>query len=379
MAQQQALANAQRNLTELQQRQAASSGLSAADQAKLANAQQAVADATTKNTTAQSALAAANKGLAPSLAQNIQGAEQLGLHVFNATGKFVGMGSVIAQLQPKLKGLSEAQQLQALGAVFGTSANKALLDTVLAGPAAFAKAQEAVTRSGTAHAAAEKQAGTLKHQLELLRATASDLGVQWGAKLIPIIVDVGRVLASVTSFFERNKAAAIALASVVGGIAVVSVTAFAITLKDKLVGAIVKVGTSFGVFGRDTKEAVDKASGAYQDAAGRWHDAAGKFISSSDAVKLGLGEQASAVEQLDAVLGALANSLIEVTSHMDPLVTGVDGSGVRGGPGEGHDRRAGRVAVGPGRGVRHRGGGDGIHRRRDGRVGRRPRGRRCVV
>ena len=325
LAQQQALANAQRNLTELQQRQAASTGLSASGQAELTRAQQAVAAATAKHAAAVATLAQAQDGLSPKLTASVAGAESLGLHIFDAKGKFEGLGSVIAQLSPKLKGLTEQQQLNALGAVFGSSANKALLQTVLAGPEAYNKAREAVTKSGTAHEAAEKQAGTLKHQMELLKATASDLGVQWGQKLIPIIEDVGRILVKVTSFFEHNKAAAIALGSVVGGIAVVSVAAFAITLKDKLVGALVKVGSQFGLFGKDAVKGVTEATGAYQDAAGRWHDASGKFISASDAAKLGLGEQVSAVEQLDQALGSLANALIEVTAHMDPLDTGIDG------------------------------------------------------
>lgn len=325
LAQQQALANAQRNLTELQQRQAASTGLSVSQQITLTNAQNAVAAATAKHSAAVQALAQAQDGLSPKLSASVAGAESLGLHIFNAAGKFEGLGSVIAQLQPKLKGMTEQQQLNALGAVFGTSANKALLETVLAGPAAYDKAREAVTRAGTAHEAAEKQAGTLKHQMQLLKATASDLGVEWGQKLIPIIDDVGKVLARVTEFFAHNKAAAIALASVVGSVAIVSVTAFAITLKDKLVGALVKVGSQFGLFGKDAVKGVSEATGAYQDAAGRWHEAGGKFISASDAVKLQLGEQVSAVEELDQALGQLANSLIEVTSHMDPLTGGIDG------------------------------------------------------
>ncbi len=91
--------------------------------------------------------------------------KELGLTVLNNKGQFVGMASVIGQLQEKLKGLTNAQataELTALG--FGSSSAK-LLALVRAGPEAFDKATAAVTKHGRAENAANLQMKTLHGQL----------------------------------------------------------------------------------------------------------------------------------------------------------------------------------------------------------------------
>ena len=161
--------------------------------------------------------------------------KELGLTVLNNKGQFVGMASVIGQLQEKLKGLTNAQataELTALG--FGSSSAK-LLALVRAGPEAFDKATAAVTKHGRAENAANLQMKTLHGQLHMLEAAVDDYGVRLGRVLIPKIETVIHVTASVVEWFNKNRVAAYTLAAVVIGVLGVAVTAFAVNALGKLV------------------------------------------------------------------------------------------------------------------------------------------------
>src|ERR1035437_578271 len=120
--------------------------------------------------------------------------EAVGVSAFDANGKLLPFGTVIADLKPKLDAMTgangkanQAAQLQALGAVFGTTANKKLLDTILAGPAAYDAATAAVTKAGLAHTAAQKATANPGDQMKILQSTIGDLGVKLGEVLIPVL------------------------------------------------------------------------------------------------------------------------------------------------------------------------------------------------
>jgi sulfite exporter TauE/SafE len=161
--------------------------------------------------------------------------KELGLTVLNNKGQFVGMASVIGQLQEKLKGLTNAQataELTALG--FGSSSAK-LLALVRAGPEAFDKATAAVTKHGRAENAANLQMKLLHGQLHMLDAAVHDYSDRLGRVLIPKIETVIHVTASVVEWFNKNRVAAYTLAAVVVGVLGVAVTAFAVNALGKLV------------------------------------------------------------------------------------------------------------------------------------------------
>jgi TP901 family phage tail tape measure protein len=142
-------------------------------------------------------------------------AKELGLRIYDSSGRFVGLQSVIAQLQPKLHGLTQETQLQYTKALFGASANKQLLSVILAGPQAYAAATEAVKRHGAAQSAAEKQAETLHGRFEKLKATLEDLAGELGTVLIPVVGKLTEALSHSIEWLKKHEAAAIALAGVV--------------------------------------------------------------------------------------------------------------------------------------------------------------------
>ncbi len=109
----------------------------------------------------------------------------LGLTLYNASGQFVGMSSVISQLGPRLAGMTEQQRLFAEKALFGSTASKALDATILAGLPGWAKATDAATKAGTAHAAAATATSGLGASFEKIKGAIANAGVTLGQYFLP--------------------------------------------------------------------------------------------------------------------------------------------------------------------------------------------------
>ena len=69
--------------------------------------------------------------------------KDLGVNIFNSQGKFIGMQGVIAQLGPKLAGLSQQQQIFAEKTLFGAGAYQVMGSVIQSGVGAYQKATDA--------------------------------------------------------------------------------------------------------------------------------------------------------------------------------------------------------------------------------------------
>lgn len=182
-------------------------------------------------------------------------AKALGLQIFDNNGKFVGLTSVITQLQPKLANLSQEQQLAATKALFGASASKQLLQVILQGPAAYEASVAAVSKHGAAEEAARKQGETLQAQLKTLKAAAEDLAIKIGQVLIPKLTEFVKSLGEGINWLKKHEAAAIALGVVIttvlgaaiGAFVATKVAAFVGGMKT-MIGGIVALGTKMAAW-----------------------------------------------------------------------------------------------------------------------------------
>ncbi len=144
-----------------------------------------------KATTAQIDAAQAVVDKASASMGNLEkGAGAMGLTVYNAQGQFVGMQSIISQLQPKLKGMTDEQRRSAENAIFGAGAFDKLDSTIMAGNAGWDQASAAVQKHGTTQDAAAKATSTLSASFEKIRGAVVDVGIQLGQKLLPILAKV---------------------------------------------------------------------------------------------------------------------------------------------------------------------------------------------
>jgi TP901 family phage tail tape measure protein len=153
----------------------------------------------------------------------------LGVNIFNSQGKFIGMQGVIAQLGPKLAGLSQQQQIFAEKTLFGAGAYQVMGSVLQSGTGAYQKATDAATKSGTAQNAAAQQAKTLHGEFESAKASVETLGGDLGLILIPKLKAAAQTLAEGIQWLTKHKEAAIALGVVIGGPLAAAVTVYATT------------------------------------------------------------------------------------------------------------------------------------------------------
>jgi phage-related protein len=171
--------------------------------------------------------------------------DEMGFSAINAQGKFIGLGNVIKDLDAKLKGETQAVQLATLSQDIGTTASRKLLDTVLAGPAAYDKYVASVDKANSAANAAAQQNQSLDKQFEILKATGEDLAVKLGSALLPLFTKLLRGFTDLVGWLIKTKPALIALGVVAAAFAAVMVGSFVSSLIETI-GAVVELIGAYG-------------------------------------------------------------------------------------------------------------------------------------
>jgi len=111
--------------------------------------------------------------------------QQLGVNVYDATGKFVGMQNLISQLTPKFAAMNQQQQISNATNLVGAGAASGLLSIIQSGPAAYQAATNEVNNHKKAQQAAENQSKTFKGELDKAKASVSNLATSFGLELLP--------------------------------------------------------------------------------------------------------------------------------------------------------------------------------------------------
>jgi cell wall-associated NlpC family hydrolase len=163
---------------------------------------------------------------APKLTAAQQEVADLGLHVYTASGHFVGMRSVIEQLQPKLDKMSDQQKELAEKTLFGASSAQVFGQVLASGTKGYDSAALAVGKVGSAHEAAEKQTKTFAHQMELVKTQVEDLGTKLGLVLIPIVEKVVLAITHATEAFSKHKTTVEIVAGIIGTVLVAAIAAW---------------------------------------------------------------------------------------------------------------------------------------------------------
>jgi hypothetical protein len=222
--------------------------------------------------------------------------KEMGVTAFDASGKFVGMGSIIEQLHPKFAQMTQDQQLAAATTLFGAGAARQMVQVIDAGPAAYDKATASVNKNGAAHAAAAKQAQTLHGEEKTLEAEMGDLATKVGSILIPIITAMVGWFVKATTFVADHKAALIALAAVVTGILGPAIAVFTINKMAAFGQSFVTAAGHVSSFASGVKTAVSKVIGLFADQSAAAEESAGKIATSTEATSGSVATEATAIE-----------------------------------------------------------------------------------
>ena len=203
--------------------------------------------------------------------------KEMGVTVYDSSGKFVGMGSVIDQLYPKFSRMDNEQKHLAATTLFGKGSAEAMTKVIDEGPAAYEKAAKAVNTQNAAQQAAAAQSKTLHRELEALGKGVGDVVTVFGEKLIPIVTAVVGTLAKGTLFVMQHKAAMIALAVVIGGPVVVAISAYVATMVSAAASSVL----AFASVAAGAQSAEAAGLGATASMAAGWISSAAEAITSA--------------------------------------------------------------------------------------------------
>lgn len=143
---------------------------------------------------------------------------ELGIHAYDASGKFVGMRQLAQNLQNGLKGLSEEQKQQALATIFGTDAFRAAAFLADSAGKSYDDMSKAVGRSGAAMDLAKAQNSGFNGALDNLKSTLETVGTDIGMKLLPPLTKIIKELAN-SGIIETFGAALTALTPIISYVA----------------------------------------------------------------------------------------------------------------------------------------------------------------
>lgn len=142
----------------------------------------------------------------------------LGVNLTDANGKFIGMGPAMDALKGHLGENGNALEKQAAQVLFSGKTYGQIKPLIEGGSKAWYENASSVSKSGSAHEAAEKASSNLHGQMEKLKSSIQDAATKWGQVLIPIVQKVIAVLVKVGNYVMDHKALLIVVGAVLAGI-----------------------------------------------------------------------------------------------------------------------------------------------------------------
>ena len=160
--------------------------------------------------------------------------DQLGLHLQNADGSFVGIIEAISQMREAMDGMTDTQQVGIAKAIAGEDAFSGLLALIKTSPEAYKEVEDSIKNStGSSHEAYVKMQNTLKGSINAMKSAVESLAISFGSTLAPSVKIAADAIKSIADFLGGLSPAA---RSVVANIAlsVVGFTAFSFVMSKVL-------------------------------------------------------------------------------------------------------------------------------------------------
>lgn len=160
--------------------------------------------------------------------------DQLGLHLQNADGSFVGITEAISQMREAMDGMTDTQQVGIAKAIAGEDAFSGLLALIKTSPEVYKEVEDSIKNStGSSHEAYVKMQNTLKGSINAMKSAVESLAISFGSTLAPSVKAAADAIKSIADFLGGLSPAT---RSVVANIAlsVVGFTAFSFAMSKVL-------------------------------------------------------------------------------------------------------------------------------------------------
>jgi TP901 family phage tail tape measure protein len=157
--------------------------------------------------------------LLPSTVKAKAAVKELGVSVFDADGKFIGVRAAIGKYTDALSGLNPKQRQAAIQTIFGSDAQRAANIVLGAGVGQYDKMKDAVTREGAAKDLAASKTKGLSGAIEGLKSSAETMAISFGSQALPAVTSLARAGVTALQWTEQHQGATKAL---VGGVLALS-------------------------------------------------------------------------------------------------------------------------------------------------------------
>lgn len=144
--------------------------------------------------------------------------DQLGIHVYDAQGHFVGLDGIAGQLQGAMKGLSEEQRNAALATIFGSDAVRAASILYKDGAGKAKEWASSVGQSGAAMHTASTNMDNLNGDIAKMRAAWTNTMVALGEGSQGPLRGLVQNLTELAGVVGRNQGTVTALAGIAGDV-----------------------------------------------------------------------------------------------------------------------------------------------------------------
>jgi TP901 family phage tail tape measure protein len=129
--------------------------------------------------------------------------DKLGIAVTDQNGKFKSLQTLIGELQVGMEGMTEAQKMAAIGAIFGAESMSGMMTLIGQGPAVLGEFTKALEESeGMAAKTAEQMKAGIGGALERLKGSIESLVISIGDQLVPYIITIADFLGKVVNKFN---------------------------------------------------------------------------------------------------------------------------------------------------------------------------------
>jgi hypothetical protein len=256
---------------------------------------------------------------------------KMGVSVFNAGGKFVGIKSIITQLGPKFDAMKTTQErLTVANLLFGTSARK-VLDTIMAGKKGWDSATTAVENHKNMMTAAKNANTTFDANMEHLSHTVDNLKIVLGNDLLPIVTVVAQhvtsIVKTIADWIEHNKGVVEVIAVVVGSL---SGLAGALWLGSKAVHGLMGAWKSLKAVWDGITSVVSKVIGSNSEVDASNDEMSGDLEANSAAMSSAVESAATAIQtaadQIMAALEQIGTASTELDATFDANMEGMGAS-----------------------------------------------------
>lgn len=146
--------------------------------------------------------------LVPSTKQAIAAMNELDLSFVNADGSLMKLPEVAGLLQSKLKGLTQAQRVSALTAIFGTDAMRAATVVYDLGTDGVNKYSKATKERGSAQKMADAQMSGSAGAIEQMSGSLETAALTIGQALAPTVISLSNSVADLANWFTKLDPAA---------------------------------------------------------------------------------------------------------------------------------------------------------------------------